>query len=192
MSCSPDFGVLCKETIDGLKNAFCEMPKIYKAFYLSCPPKCGEDQFELMRIAYFVHWWIGVISWILLVIISSSLGAPFNVMGVISFILSILCLWWVLTIAKHPEMCCCSQFVNALLFAIVAVLLAVLAVLGILGSFSLTSLQGCDGCGAFAVPGILYIWDCTVLVPLAVFAVNSTLAANKAAAKPIEPVKSPA
>ena len=96
--------------------------------------------------------------------------------GIFGILLSILCMWWVLIITKHPEMCCLDQFINATIFSVIVVIMAVLSLLGAFGMLGLMGFYP-----VFIIPGILYFWDLSILIPLAVFSIQSTCALKKGA-----------
>ena len=175
--CQFDFKTLIGEVGSALKTACCDVPKVLKAFYLTCPPKCApETKFDLILPAYAIHFYIYLLSWILTIIlygVAGQIGSAFG-LPLINLILTLLTLLWAVIVCKYPTNFCLKHDINLVLWTILMCWYAVAAIINILGSL------GVMGFAAyFIVIIIIQIIDLIVLVPIAVWSVLTTIAVCK-------------
>ena len=171
-TCSVDCAALMSTMGASMKAGLCQMPAVYRDWYTTCPPPCGAvDKLSLLVVAFCAHVWINIIAYLVGTLIWLATFGTLSIgSDIFNFILTILSLWWLLTITHFGDTCCLPQWVNALIFTIVVVWFTVAAVIGAVGYITFINAYP-----ALTIPMLLYFWDLSILLPLAHYSVLSTL-----------------
>ena len=109
--------------------------------------------------------------------LDSAFGTPF-----VNLILTILTLMWCVIVTKQQGMCCLTPNINVLLWTILMCWYAIGSIIIIIGCLPLIGLHA-----YFVVMIIVYIIDLFVLVPLAVWSIQATVATFKGGAATEKP-----
>ena len=131
-TCSVDCAAVMSTMGTSMKAGLCQMPAVYRDWYTSCPPPCGAvDKLSLLVVAFCAHVWINIIAYLVGTLIwLATFGTLSLGFDLANFLITMLSMWWLLTITHFGDTCCLPQWVNALIFTIVVVWFTIAAVIG--------------------------------------------------------------
>ena len=136
---------------------------------LSCTSYPARDATLACRQIFLLVWLVN------LIIYAAIFGALLG-LSIVSLLISFAGVMWVLIITTHPTMCCLPEWINMLIFSIVMGLLTLLTLMAMITNFELMSIASAwKGAEAFIVPALLNCWDLTVLIPITVWSIMTTL-----------------